>query len=137
MSEPIDPISCADTRAAAVSASQMQLVLNVSRMLAVTTDLDALLLRIAESTCELMQCERASIWLHDPDAKQLWTKVALGSGEIRVPDSAGIVGATFAANGVLHVPQPYEDARFNSANDKRTGFVTRSLLASPAADSGG
>jgi serine phosphatase RsbU (regulator of sigma subunit) len=37
----------------------------------------------------------------------------------------------------MHVAQPYEDARFNPANDKRTGFVTRSLLAARAADSGG
>lgn len=135
MSE-LSPTSCADGEAAAVSAAQMQLVLNISRMLAVTTDLDALLLRIAESTCKLLRCERASIWLHDPSANQLWTKVALGSGEIRVPADAGIVGATFTANQVLHVPQPYEDLRFNPGNDKRTGFITRSLLAAPMEDSG-
>jgi phosphoserine phosphatase RsbU/P len=137
MSAAPDPSSCADHRAVAVSAAQMQLVLDVSRMLAVTTDLDALLLRIAESTCQLVHCERASIWLHDDDASQLWTKVALGSGEIRVPDTAGIVGATYTANDVLHIPHPYDDPRFNPANDKRTGFVTRSLLAAPMEDSGG
>lgn len=136
MPETPDPSSCADTRAAAVSASQMQLVLDVSRMLAVTTDLDALLLRIAESTCKLLRCERASIWLHDAETQQLWTKVALGSGEIRVPDSAGIVGATLSSNAVQHVSNPYEDPRFNPANDKRTGFVTRSILAAPMEDSG-
>lgn len=136
MSELLDPSSCADNRAAAVSASQMQLVLDVSRMLAVTTDLDALLLRIAESTCKLLQCERASIWLHDDAAQQLWTKVALGSGEIRVPDTAGIVGATMTSNAVQHVAHPYDDPRFNPANDKRTGFTTRSILAAPMEDSG-
>jgi phosphoserine phosphatase RsbU/P len=135
MSEPL-PDSCADGHPAAVSAAQMQLVLGVSRMLAVTTDLDALLLKIAEATCALLHCERASIWIHDSAAEQLWTKVALGSGELRVPADAGIVGSAFTANQVLHVPDPYKDARFNPANDKRTGFVTRSLLAAPMEDSG-
>jgi serine phosphatase RsbU (regulator of sigma subunit) len=83
-----------------------------------------------------LRCERASIWLHDDEAQQLWTKVALGTGEIRVPDTAGIVGATFSSNDVQHVPDPYNDPRFNPANDKRTGFVTSSILAAPMADSG-
>ena len=114
----------------------MQLVLGVSRMLAVTTDLDALLLKIAEASCSLLHCERASIWIHDPTADQLWTKVALGSGEIRVPSTAGIVGAAFTSNQVLHVPKPYNDPRFNPANDKRTGFITKSILGAPMEDSG-
>src|SRR5258708_30275448 len=108
----IVPTSCADGQAAAVSAAQMQLVLGVSGMLAVTTDLDALLLKIAEASCSLLHCERASIWIHDAAGQQLWTKVALGSGEIRVPCTAGIVGTAFTSNQVLHVPDPYHDERF-------------------------
>jgi sigma-B regulation protein RsbU (phosphoserine phosphatase) len=114
----------------------MQLVLGVSRMLAVTTDLDALLMKIAEASCGLLHCERSSIWIHDPESEQLWTKIALGSGEIRVAAGAGIVGSAFTSNQVLHVPDPYQDSRFNPANDKRTGFITRSLLAAPMEDSG-
>ena len=139
MSDPL-PTSSASAVArapvAAVSAEQMKLVLDVSRMLAVTTDLDALLIRIAEAACDLLACERASIWIHDPATDQLWTKVALGSNEIRVASSAGIVGATFSSNHVQHVPSPYDDPRFNPANDRRTGFVTRSILAAPMEDSG-
>jgi phosphoserine phosphatase RsbU/P len=129
-------ISASTDASAAVSAEQMQLVLNVTRMLAITSDLDALLIRIAEAACDLLACERASIWLHDPATDQLWTKVAMGTPEIRVPSTAGIVGATFTGNAFQHVPHPYEDPRFNPANDRRTGFVTRSLLSAPMEDSG-
>jgi serine phosphatase RsbU (regulator of sigma subunit) len=114
-----------------ISAEQVKLVLDVSRMLAVTTDLDALLQRIATAACELLNCERASIFLHDDKTKELCTKVALKSGEIRVPDTAGIVGATFTANQVLHVPSPYDDPRFNREVDRRNNFVTRNILAAP------
>ena len=117
----------------AISVEQVRLVLEVTRMLAVTTDLDPLLQRIAEAATTLLNCERASIFLHDPAADQLTTKVALLSAEIRVPVTAGIVGATFTANEVLHVPQPYDDPRFNREVDKKTGFVTRNILSAPMA----
>src|SRR5436305_5908005 len=51
---------------ASVTESQMRMVLDISRMLAVPTDLDALLVRLAEACTELLACERASIFLHDP-----------------------------------------------------------------------
>jgi len=121
-----------------ISAEQIRLVLDVSRMLAVTTELDPLLSRIVEAATALLHCERASIFLHDAKNKTLWSKVALGvtigGGEIRVPDHAGIVGYAFTHNDAVHVPDPYADARFNPEPDKRTGFKTRNLLAVPMVD---
>ena len=117
-----------------ISPAQAKLVLDVTRMLAVTTDLDALLTHIAQAACGLLDCERASIFLHDPATNQLCTKVALQTTEIRVPSSAGIVGAAFTGNQVLIVPSPYEDPRFNREVDKKTGYVTRNLLAAPMAN---
>jgi phosphoserine phosphatase RsbU/P len=116
-----------------ISAEQAKLVLDVTRMLAVTTDLPALLQRIAEAACTLLTCERASIFLHDPATDELFTRVALGANEIRVPASTGIVGTVFKSNQVLHVPDPYNDARFNREVDKKTGFRTRNILAAPMA----
>ncbi len=118
----------------AISAGQMRLVLDVSRMLAVTSDLDVLLNRIAESVTALLDCDRASIFLHDPKADELWTKVALQSQPIRINSTAGIVGAAFRSNQVLIVPEPYKDPRFNPEPDRRSGFVTRNILAAPMVD---
>ncbi|HYO10497.1 MAG TPA: GAF domain-containing SpoIIE family protein phosphatase [Tepidisphaeraceae bacterium] len=126
----------APSEAGSISAEHLKLVLEVTRALAVTTDLDALLQHIAEATCKLLTCERASIFLHDPATDELVTRVALQSIEIRVPSSAGIVGATFAANAVLHVPAPYDDPRFNREIDRKSGFVTRNILAAPMANLG-
>jgi phosphoserine phosphatase len=119
---------------AAISTQQMKRVLDVTRLLTVTSDLDLLLLRMAESACEIIGCERASIFLHDPKADQLWTKVALQAKEIRVPSGSGIVGAAFKANTLLHVPEPYKDPRFNPEPDRRNSFVTRNLLTCPMVD---
>src|SRR5205814_4305432 len=94
---------------------------------------DELLNYIAQSACKLLDCERASIFLHDQTADQLCTRVALQTSEIRVPTTAGIVGAAFTDNQILHVPTPYDDPRFNREVDKKTGFVTRNILSAPMA----
>jgi sigma-B regulation protein RsbU (phosphoserine phosphatase) len=122
----------------AITAEQMRLVLDVSRMLSVTSDLDLLLKHITESVAALLSCERASIFMHDAESNELWTKVALGLNgtQIRIPASAGIVGAAFQSNELLHVSRPYEDPRFNPANDRGTGFVTRNILSIPMVDLG-
>lgn len=117
-----------------ITAGQMSLVLDVSRMLAVTADLDLLLRRIAEAVTALLNCERASIFLHDAERGELWTKVALQSEEIRLPDTTGIAGHVFVSNQPLHVPRAYDDPRFNRGSDQRSGFVTRNVLAVPMED---
>ncbi len=120
-----------------ISAEQMRLVLEISRQLTVTADLDALLTHIAEAATSLLYTERASIFLHDPETDELWTKVALGAKEIRVPSSAGIVGHVFRTNELLEVADPYGDSRFNREIDRRSGFVTRNLLTVPLKDING
>ncbi|HEY1628715.1 MAG TPA: GAF domain-containing SpoIIE family protein phosphatase [Tepidisphaeraceae bacterium] len=117
-----------------ISLEQMTQVLDVTRLLTVTADLDLLLRRIAESACGMLDCERASIFLYDAVNDQLWTKIALQSKEIRVPANAGIVGHAFKTNSLVHVAKPYEDARFNPEPDRRSGFVTRNLLTAPMLD---
>ncbi len=114
-----------------LSAEQVKLVLEVSRTLALTIDLNVLLGRIAQAATQLLSCERASIFLHDPATDELWTKVALGSGEIRVPASAGIVGCSFTTNAIVLVPDAYADPRFNREPDRKSGFRTRNILSSP------
>src|SRR3712207_3780505 len=66
-----------------LSEAQMRTVLDLSKQLAVPRDLDDLLVRIAEAATVLLDCERSSIFLHDPSTNELWTKVALKSPEIR------------------------------------------------------
>jgi phosphoserine phosphatase RsbU/P len=120
--------------ASSISTDQFKQVLEVSRLLAVTVELDSLLSDIARHCCAMIDCERASIFLHDPKTDELWTKIALGSKEIRVPAGAGIVGLVFKSNQLFHCRDPYNDPRFNPEPDRRSGFVTRNLLTCPMVD---
>lgn len=109
-------------------------ILSVSRLLVVTTDLDALLQRIAEAGCKMIGCERATIFLHDSKTNELWSRIAIGSDEIRFPATSGIAGYVFSSNKMLHVSDPYSDPRFNAGPDRASGFVTRNLLTIPLVD---
>ena len=121
-----------------ISADQFRQLLGVSRLLAVTTELDPLLVRLAEAATDLLGCERASIFVHDAAAGQLWTTVALKAGRpIRVPVNRGIVGVAFRENKIINCAEAYKDLRFDPASDQASGFVTRSLLAAPMADLSG
>jgi phosphoserine phosphatase len=122
---------------ASISDIHFRQILDVSRLLAITTQIDELLPRIAQSATALLDCERASIFLHDAKTDELCTRVALEStSEIRVPANAGIVGHAFGHNAVVHVARPYDDPRFNPEPDRRSGFVTRNLLAAPMVNLG-
>ena len=117
-----------------LTAAQMKHVLEVTRLLVVTTELDPLLKRIAEAAVSVLGAERASIFLHDAERDELVTTVAMGSGTIRVPSNRGIVGAAFESGQVVHVPDAYADARFNRDVDRASGFTTRDVLAAAMAD---
>jgi serine phosphatase RsbU (regulator of sigma subunit) len=120
-----------------LTAAQMKHVLEVTRLLAVTTELDPLLHRIADAAVSVLGAERASIFLHDPKSGELVTTVAMGAQTIRVPAKRGIVGAAFESGQVVHVPDAYADARFNSDVDRDTGFKTRDILAAAMSDVNG
>jgi phosphoserine phosphatase len=123
-----------DEDAIGLTTAQMKYVLEVSRLFAITADLENLLLKIARAVCDLLQCERASIWLHDPATDELYTTIILDSRQLRFPAHAGIVGAAFTSNRTINVPSAYDDPRFNPAADKANNFRTRTLMAVPMVD---
>ena len=120
-----------------LTPAQMKHVLEVTRLLVVTTELDPLLKRIAEAAVSVLGAERASIFLHDAQADELVTSVAMGSQTVRVSANRGLVGAAFGSGQVVHVPDAYADGRFNRDVDRATGFTTRDLLAAAMADVNG
>ena len=95
--------------------------------------LDALLPRLIELITEVLGSERATLFLHDRETDELFSRVARGDGvaEIRVPPSAGIAGSVFLSGQAEIVEDAYADPRFNQEIDRRTGYRTRSILCVP------
>ena len=60
---------------------------------------DAVLRLNADMARDLVGADRCSIWLIDDKNQQLWTKVAHGMPEIRIPLGQGLAGASIAGHG--------------------------------------
>lgn len=106
-------------------------LLEVTRHMAATTDLTQLLGMIVDAAREVLDCERATIFLYDQIANELYSRVATGVEAIRFPANLGIAGAAAQQRAVVNVPDAYADARFNQEIDRKTGFRTRNLLTFP------
>jgi adenylate cyclase len=99
-------------------------------------DLDSLLEKIMQATTLLTAAERSTLFIHDPETGELWSRVAQGtkSKEIRLPSYGGLAGAAFTTGETLNIVDAYADPRFNPEFDRQTGFKTRSILCMPLAD---
>jgi adenylate cyclase len=89
---------------------------------------------------ELLEAERASLFLVDRERQQLVLRVAqdMPEGEyVRIPLASGIAGAAAMSGEVVRVDDAYADPRFNQAVDAETGFRTRSMLCLPLQDRSG
>jgi phosphoserine phosphatase len=112
----------------------LQKVLEISRAMAATDNLDTLLGLIVERGMELLDAERATVFLYDAAKGQIVSRVAAGVGELRFPADRGVVGATIRQGATLVVPDAYADERFNPDADRSTGFRTRNILSVPLRD---
>lgn len=85
----------------------------------------------------LSASDRTSFWKWDKRTHTLWTAAAVGEDKIVIPDNTGLVGKALAEKRVIITNDPYNDPYFNSEVDKKTGYVTKSVLVLPVADING
>lgn len=109
----------------------LNVLIDVSRRLGETFELDPLLKTIEQAGLAALECERATVFLYDAATDELFSRVATGTGEIRFPCRLGIAGEAARTRSVIHVPDAYADGRFNQEIDRQTGYRTRNLLTVP------
>lgn len=69
---------------------------------------------IINKSCEVLEIDRASVFIFDKESESLLTKVAKGSKKmIQVPYNKGIVGHVFTTGETLNILNAYNDVRFN------------------------
>jgi len=108
-------------------------LLRVSKALATEIILDDLLQVIVQEAAEVLDADRATLFLYDESRDELWSKTTqrLEIKEIRVPLGIGIAGTVAKTRQLINIPDTYADARFNPDFDKATGYRTRSILCMP------
>ncbi|MEI6667692.1 MAG: GAF domain-containing protein [Acidobacteriota bacterium] len=113
--------------------AEMDLLLRVARQVAAYDTLDDMLMALVEVSSAQTHAERGTLFLNDERTDELYSRAAQGTSfrEIRILNNSGVAGSVFQTGVGAIVDDPYSDPRFNSAVDRETGFLTRSLLCAP------
>lgn len=109
----------------------LHIIFHYISLIAPEKELDRILLYMADMGRELILADRCTLWLHDKETHQLWTKVAHGIKALTMPAEAGLAGYALKNNESILIEDAYKDSRFNPSVDLQTGYHTQSVLVIP------
>jgi len=117
----------------AETAHRKTLIVDIANRVSDSLSLDVLFPRLMEVVTETLNADRSSLFLHDPETGELFSRVMQGSvmGEVRFSATLGIAGSVFASGKGEIIADAYADSRFNRDMDRRTGYRTRNILCVP------
>ena len=128
--------SQADPREEArVLRARLEAVQDISKALATALPLDLLLNVVMDKITRLMNAERSTLFLLNPDTGVLTSKVALTNSteplQIRLELGEGVAGWVAMTGETVNIGDSYTDERFTPQVDYGTGFITHSMLCMP------
>jgi len=111
-------------------------LIEISRDLASTLDLDTLLDDIVHASADITHAEAASILLYDDTARQLYFQVATNIDEpimrgLIVPLDKSIAGWIVTNRKSVRIDDAHKDKRYFSDVEQTIGYSTKSLLGIP------
>ena len=117
-------------------AENLELLLEVGRLLSSKLDLPELLRTVMELAARVVDAEASSILLLDERTQELYFDVALGERgrevqDVRLKVGQGIAGWVAKEGKSLIVRDVSTDSRWTSTADEKSGFKTQSILAVP------
>ena len=116
-------------------ASRFQRMLKITQAWNQTRETESLLFDMAEAATELLDAERATIFLWDRPQQRLVGRPALGveGGELVIPENAGVVGQVVQSGEPLRVDDDIasEQRQIHRDVDEELNFETRSLVCVP------
>jgi adenylate cyclase len=115
-------------------ARRSSAVADIANRISDSLSLDVLFPRLMEVVTQTLNADRSSLFLYDPETKELYSRVMQGSvmGEIRFPSDVGIAGSVFTTGEAeIIAADAYSNSRFNQDVDRRSGYRTRNILCVP------
>ncbi|MBZ8008024.1 HD domain-containing protein [Campylobacter sp. RM9334] len=114
---------------------KLETILECFSQISKNSDSKANLNTLGEMVKQNIQADRCSVWFIDNERKEYYTLHADGVGEIRVPFGKGIVGRAIETKEAILENNPKSNPYFDSSNDERTKYSTKSILAMPILNS--
>ena len=112
-------------------------LVDINSVINATLDIGKLLSVVMESIKDIMDAEASTLLLYEEDSNDLVFKVALGEAgdelqeRYRVGVGQGVAGWVAEHREALFINDAYSDIRFDPSFDKKTGFITKSLVCAP------
>lgn len=110
-------------------------IVEIANQEAVGALFDQMLEAVTLKVRELLQADRASLFIVDEQTGQLRSRIAHTDGTrplvIDLPIGKGIAGHVAATGETQNIPDPYSHPEFNADVDRETGYRTRSILCMP------
>ncbi len=94
---------------------------------------EAFLNSMLEEISRILNAQRASIFLINPQTNELEAVAALGidKSQLKFDYRKGIAGSVFTTGVPLNIDAQTDKVRFSQDMDKKTGFETKSILCNP------
>jgi signal transduction histidine kinase len=112
---------------------ELSSIQGIGEALSSALNLDKLLKLIIPEISGLMVAERSTLFIVDHERKEIWSKIAQKAEikEIRQQLGKGISGHVASTGETINIPDAYRDTRFDPTTDRKTGYLTRSILCMP------
>src|SRR5688500_5943497 len=105
-------------------------LLEVTRVLAVETDLAKILDTIVVEACKALHCEKALLYHFDAKRNVLFATAGT-SRELLVGLDQGTPGGVARRRTMANLAEPPLDPHWDGVYDRDPGFLTRTVLAAP------
>lgn len=121
-----------EAEAAHLRPAYLTALVEASKILNSTLDLDHLLELILQVATKELGADRGTVWLVFPKERELRARISQGveSRILRLPMGQGLAGQVAATGETIRVEDAYDDPRFAQRFDVSSGYRTRSVLCS-------
>jgi len=89
---------------------------------------------VISETLGLLHCDIISLFVLDKKSGMLRLYASNLETPILVSPGQGIAGSVFNSKETVNIPDCYKDTRFDKSFDRKSGYMTKSLLAVPIVD---
>eukprot|EP00659_Diplonema_papillatum_P000440 gene440-638_t len=117
--------------------NNLKFILSAVSELSAATELQTATRLLIGVVKKLIRCDRATLFMVDEEKQQLWSyhsvtmNASNNTSKIRMPLGKGIAGWSASRGESIVIPDAYEDSRFNSSVDFKTGYRTKNVLCCP------
>lgn len=106
-------------------------------------DSEEIITRVMEAAKRLMNADRSTLWLLEPETEELWTKIRFEDGsvrELRIKVGQGFAGQVAASGKPVNISfdlYEHPESTTSKETDRKTGYRSCSLLCMPVSSPDG